>query len=99
MDFGWGWRAMPAYADLPRIPGLTPWAGKRRPIGAELEVGMTMMREMLVPRRVAFLGGNGHCASRLEPARRSLPPEIALIDIPYPGFEGRPRAGGFPELL
>lgn len=54
---------------------------------------------MLSPCRVAFLGGNGHCAARLEPARRSLPPEIALIDIPYPGFEGRPRAGGFEDFL
>lgn len=58
-----------------------------------------MMREMLSSRRVAFLGGNGHCVARLEPARRSLPAEITLIDIPYPGFEGRPRAGGFEEFL
>src|SRR4051812_16597470 len=51
------------------------------------------------PRRIAFLGGNGHCAARLAEARRHLPAEIDLIDVPYPGFEGRPRTESFEELL
>jgi hypothetical protein len=50
-------------------------------------------------RRIAFLGGNGHCAARLAAARRCLPPEIDLLDTPYPGFEGRPRARDFEEFL
>ena len=50
-------------------------------------------------RRIAFLGGNGHCAARLAAARRHLPAEIKLLDVPYPGFEGRPRARDFEEFL
>jgi len=53
----------------------------------------------MLPRRIAFLGGNGHCAARLAPARRSLPAGIDLLDIPYPGFEGRPRARDFEDFL
>jgi len=53
----------------------------------------------MLPRRIAFLGGNGHCAARLAAARRHLSEEIVLLDIPYPGFEGRPQAGGFEEFL
>lgn len=53
----------------------------------------------MIPRRVAFLGGNGHCAARLAPARGQLPQEIVLLDTPYPGFEGRPRAADFGEFL
>lgn len=50
-----------------------------------------------MPGVVAFLGGNGHCAMRLARARDALArheggPPFALRDIPYPGFEGRPRA-------
>jgi pimeloyl-ACP methyl ester carboxylesterase len=42
---------------------------------------------------VAFLGGNGHCAWRLAAAREALAQRgIALHDVPYPGFELRPRA-------
>jgi len=51
------------------------------------------------PRRIAFLGGNGHCAARLAAAHGRLPPEIELLDTPYPGFEGRPRARNFEEFL
>jgi pimeloyl-ACP methyl ester carboxylesterase len=40
---------------------------------------------------VAFLGGNGHCAARLADARR-FAAGLELIDVAYPGFEGRPRA-------
>lgn len=53
----------------------------------------------MLPRRIAFLGGNGHCAARLAGVRRSLPAEIELLDTPYPGFEGRPRASDFEEFL
>ncbi|MEA2601508.1 MAG: hypothetical protein QOF89_2500 [Acidobacteriota bacterium] len=53
----------------------------------------------MIPRRVAFLGGNGHCASRLARACSHLPEEIALLDTPYPGFEGRPRVLGFEDFL
>src|SRR5262245_4758800 len=60
----------------------------------------------LVP-RVLFLGANGHCGARLEPARAVLRDgaektgmtAFDLIDAAYPGFEGRPRASGFPEFL
>ena len=53
----------------------------------------------MLPRRIAFLGGNGHCAARLAAARRHLPAEIDLLDVPYPGFEGRPRARDFEKFL
>lgn len=49
--------------------------------------------------RVSFLGGNGHGAARLDAARLALPPEVELVDTPYPGFEGRPRAGSFEAFL
>ena len=49
---------------------------------------------------VIFLGGNGHSAARLTGARKALRElagaesgtEVTLLDLPYPGFEGRPRA-------
>jgi pimeloyl-ACP methyl ester carboxylesterase len=50
-------------------------------------------------RRVSFLGGNGHGAARLDAARRFLPPDLELVDTPYPGFEGRPRAAGLEAFL
>ncbi|HEU4452536.1 MAG TPA: hypothetical protein VFR81_05720 [Longimicrobium sp.] len=57
--------------------------------------------------RVVFLGGNGHASARLGPARRALAelagsrgrPPFTIFDVPYPGFEGRPRAGSFDEFL
>jgi hypothetical protein len=57
--------------------------------------------------RVIFLGGNGHAGVRLDPARRALAelagsharPPFTIMDVPYPGFEDRPRAGSFDELL
>ncbi len=49
--------------------------------------------------RVLFFGGNGHCAARLAAARRFLPPEIVLDEVPYPGFEGRSRAASFTDFL
>ncbi|HEX9941088.1 MAG TPA: hypothetical protein VGG03_03665 [Thermoanaerobaculia bacterium] len=48
--------------------------------------------------RIAFLGGNGHCAARLAAARPFLT-GIDLDEVPYPGFEGRPRTGSFEEFL
>jgi hypothetical protein len=48
--------------------------------------------------RIAFLGGNGHCTARLAMARWFLP-EVDLDEVPYPGFEGRPRAASLGEFL
>jgi len=48
---------------------------------------------------VSFFGGNGHCAARLGAARAFLPPGIDVIEIAYPGFEGRPRAAGLEAFL
>lgn len=48
--------------------------------------------------RVAFLGGNGHCAARLA-AARPFASDLELDDVPYPGFEGRPRAGDLASFL
>lgn len=50
------------------------------------------------PVRVSFLGGNGHCAARLAAARPYLS-GIELDDVPYPGFEGRPRAADLESFL
>ena len=53
-------------------------------------------------RRLIYLGGNGHCAARLAPARAALTAlgePFELIDVPYPGFEGRPRAADFEAFL
>lgn len=52
----------------------------------------------MVLRRVSFLGGNGHCAARLTPARRFLA-GMDLDEVAYPGFEGRPRATSFEDFL
>ena len=53
--------------------------------------------------RVLFFGGNGHAAARLDGARRPLaasdPPAFELTSVPYPGFEGRPRAPSFDAFL
>ncbi|HEU4558303.1 MAG TPA: hypothetical protein VFS20_10650 [Longimicrobium sp.] len=54
-----------------------------------------------------FMGGNGHAAARLDPARRALAeltesrarPPFTIFDVPYPGFDGRPRAGSLDEFL
>jgi pimeloyl-ACP methyl ester carboxylesterase len=58
-------------------------------------------------RRLIYLGGNGHCAARLAPARQALARLAAagavvpfdLFDLPYPGFEGRPRAPDLDTFL
>lgn len=58
-------------------------------------------------RRVAFFGGNGHCAARLAGARDAADrlvaggaiPPLEVLDVPYPGFEGRPRAGSLDAFL
>lgn len=57
--------------------------------------------------RIIFMGGNGHASGRLDPARRALAeltesrgrPPFTIMDVPYPGFEDRPRAGSFDEFL
>lgn len=52
---------------------------------------------------VLFMGGNGHSAARLAPAQRVLARRseapFTLVDVPYPGFEGRPRAQSFDAFL
>ncbi len=50
---------------------------------------------------VLFLGSNGHAATRLDAAREAwsrlgAPP---LVEAPYPGFEGRPRAPSIETFL
>lgn len=58
-------------------------------------------------RRLIYLGGNGHCAARLIPAREALDRLILsraiapfdLFDLPYPGFEDRPRAPDLESFL
>jgi pimeloyl-ACP methyl ester carboxylesterase len=44
------------------------------------------------------MGGNGHCAARLAPAR-GFAADLELADVRYPGFEGRPRARDLEEFL
>ena len=44
--------------------------------------------------QVIFLGGNGHCAARLAGVQG-----IEIYDVPYPGFEGRPRARSLDAFL
>jgi pimeloyl-ACP methyl ester carboxylesterase len=39
------------------------------------------------------MGGNGHCSARLALARPALAAAgMEIVDVAYPGFEGRPRA-------
>jgi Alpha/beta hydrolase family len=53
--------------------------------------------------RVLFFGGNGHSAARLDAAQAALaalaPPPFELVSVPYPGFEGRPRAPSFEAFV
>jgi pimeloyl-ACP methyl ester carboxylesterase len=54
------------------------------------------MRELL------FLGGNGHCAARLDLAVAALDRAggpFRLVNVPYAGFEGRPRAASLDQFL
>jgi hypothetical protein len=51
---------------------------------------------------VWFFGGNGHSSVRLEAARRALarrPDAPHLVEVPYPGFEGRRRAESLEAFL
>ncbi len=53
-------------------------------------------------RLVLHFGGNGHASIRLDRARFALAarcPRLALVDLAYPGFEGRPRARSLDEFL
>ena len=58
-------------------------------------------------RVLIYLGGNGHCAARLAPARQALDRLVAagtvapftLFELPYPGFEDRPRAPDLDRFL
>ncbi len=51
--------------------------------------------------RVLHFGGNGHSGCRLERARDALAAvgQMELLDMPYPGFDGRPRVEGFETVL
>src|SRR5262249_30409657 len=54
-----------------------------------------------------YLGGNGHSSARLAPAQAALARLTAagkihpfrLLDVPYPGFENRPRAPSLDAFL
>lgn len=51
---------------------------------------------------ILFFGGNGHSAARLGPARAALAQAggpFCLVDVPYPGFEGRPGATDWDDFL
>jgi pimeloyl-ACP methyl ester carboxylesterase len=51
---------------------------------------------------VLHLGGNGHASVRLDRARAALARRcrsVGLVDLPYPGFEGRPRAKSLDAFL
>lgn len=53
-------------------------------------------------RRVVFLGGNGHTSARLARAHRALADAgrpFDLVEVPYPGFDGRPRAADLEGFL
>jgi hypothetical protein len=55
-------------------------------------------------RVVLFFGGNGHAGARLAPARAVLDgmgkgAPFEIVDIAYPGFEGRPSAPGRESFL
>jgi pimeloyl-ACP methyl ester carboxylesterase len=58
-------------------------------------------------RRVVFFGGNGHSSARLDPARAALArmqgagklEPIDLVEIEYPGFDGRKPAPTFDAFL
>jgi hypothetical protein len=54
----------------------------------------------MTPKRVVFLGGNGHCAARLTGAREAAARHgFAIDDVSYPGFEGRARAPDLDAFL
>jgi pimeloyl-ACP methyl ester carboxylesterase len=49
---------------------------------------------------VLFLGGNGHCAARLDAARTAASARGIVIDeVPYPGFEARDRVPSLDAFL
>jgi pimeloyl-ACP methyl ester carboxylesterase len=55
-----------------------------------------------IARTVLHLGGNGHASIRLQRARQALAdlePSLALVDVPYPGFERRAARESFPAFL
>lgn len=54
---------------------------------------------MIVTKIALYLGGNGHAAVRLDAVRSALRPGIELIDVPYPGFEGRPASPSLDAFL
>ncbi|MEK7466702.1 MAG: alpha/beta hydrolase [Planctomycetota bacterium] len=57
--------------------------------------------------RVVFLGGNGHCTGRLNPARSALArmlgagkcAPLEIREVEYPGFEGRAPAATLEDFL
>jgi hypothetical protein len=65
------------------------------------------MLNTTMTRQALFFGGNGHSAARLIPARTALAnmaqpgrgEKFDLVDVPYPGFENRPRAADLDAFL
>jgi pimeloyl-ACP methyl ester carboxylesterase len=54
----------------------------------------------MAARRVVLLGGNGHCSARLALARPALADAgVDLVEVRYPGFEGRPRVKDLASFL
>jgi pimeloyl-ACP methyl ester carboxylesterase len=49
---------------------------------------------------VLHFGGNGHCFARVQAASDALEHRgVRLVDVPYPGFEGRSRASSLSQFL
>lgn len=91
----------------PRLPKRRPGSGLHAERLVSGGARVTGPRSPGAVPRVIFLGGNGHATARLDPARRVLaglagpgaPPPFTLVDVPYPGFEDRPRARNLDAFL
>jgi pimeloyl-ACP methyl ester carboxylesterase len=67
------------------------------------DVDEDYLESSVMIRAVLFLGGNGHCAARLDPARAVLAAFVKrpfeLVDVAYPGFECRPKVCSLEAFL
>ncbi len=53
-----------------------------------------------MPWPVLHFGGNGHASARLRAARGALARSgLELVDVPSPGFEGRPGSRSIEDFL